>query len=250
VTTSLQNQPSPITQLPQIVDSRNINVIVSGTNYSMLINQETSVLKINIFARNTISNSQFSVEKLAVKPDEIPLPQNSVYSYVEIITDINDMDIDNATITFEIPKSWLSNADIKTVVMQRYHDNQWQSLETEQSDETNDFYIFDATSSGFSVFAVTARKEIEFGITGSCGDGTCNGNETKTNCCEDCGCEGNQTCMVNKCVGGQEKFISFIIWISILIVLVVFIRIGVAFWPKISERFSRHKTNRKFHPKK
>jgi PGF-pre-PGF domain-containing protein len=216
----------------------------------MSINKETTISRINIFAKNTISNSQFSIKKLAAKPDDIPLPQNSVYSYTEITTDISDLDINNATITFEIPKSWLNNVDLNTVVMQRYHDNQWQSLETKQSDETDGSYIFNTISPGFSVFAITAKKEITFGIMGSCGDGTCSGNETKTNCCKDCGCEGNQTCSNNQCIGEQEKVTTFVIWLLAAVASIVIIRIGVAFWPKISEKFGKHRINRKFHPKK
>ncbi|HXK18981.1 MAG TPA: hypothetical protein VNG33_14315, partial [Polyangiaceae bacterium] len=33
----------------------------------------------------------------------------------------------------------------------------------------------------------------------TCGDGTCNGSETQSTCCQDCGCQGGYTCASNTC---------------------------------------------------
>ena len=33
----------------------------------------------------------------------------------------------------------------------------------------------------------------------TCGDGTCNGTETKSTCCKDCGCSGDNVCRSNAC---------------------------------------------------
>jgi len=248
--TQNQTQPAPLAQLPQIVDSRNINVIVGGTNYSMLINKETTISQVNIYAKNTISNSQFTIKKLTAKPESVSLPKNTVYSYIEIITDIVDADINNATIIFEIPKSWLNNVNLDSVSLQRYYDSQWQSLQTKQTGETDLYYSFSAISPGFSVFAITALKEIVFGIAGSCGDGKCTGNETKVNCCKDCGCEGNLICSNNKCITEQQQATTIVIWLLAAIFLAVIIRITAAIWPNISEKLKNHQKHKKFHPKK
>lgn len=36
-------------------------------------------------------------------------------------------------------------------------------------------------------------------VTATCGDGTCNGTETKSTCCNDCGCNSGYTCVSNVC---------------------------------------------------
>jgi hypothetical protein len=33
-----------------------------------------------------------------------------------------------------------------------------------------------------------------------CGDGSCNGGETESSCCTDCGCSGGNSCQANQCV--------------------------------------------------
>jgi PGF-pre-PGF domain-containing protein len=237
-------QPTPIPQLPQITESKTITVIAAGTSQSLSINKITTLTNIEISAKNTISNAELTVTKVSSKSSEIPNPPNQVYSYVEITTDISDSDISNATITFEVEKSWLQNADRNSVTLQRYHSS-WQSLSTKFINESGSSYTYSAVSPGFSLFAITAKK-MEFSIAGTCGDGTCTGNETRTNCCKDCGCEGNKTCANNKCVGEIEKNASFVLWFLVAVAVVAIIRIIMSILPKIKGKLKQ----RRLGPKK
>ncbi|MEW6062876.1 MAG: hypothetical protein AB1571_00700 [Nanoarchaeota archaeon] len=45
--------------------------------------------------------------------------------------------------------------------------------------------------------ALTTVEGVAFG---ECGDGNCDGTETKENCCADCGCEKNYSCVDSKCM--------------------------------------------------
>jgi len=241
-------QPAPIPLLPQVTQSKTITVILANTSSSISFNKETTFTNMEIYAKNTISNSELTIKKITSKPSGIPLPSNQVYSYIEVSTDINDSDIANVTITFEISKSWLKDADLNSIILQRYNGG-WQSLPTQFINESGTSFIYKAVSPGLSVFAITARK-LEIGILGTCGDGRCTGNETKINCCRDCGCEGNQTCTENKCAGGAGSTLSILKWFLGAILLVILIRIAVLIFPELKEKFSRHKKHKKFHPHK
>ena len=233
-------QPTPIPYVP-IIESKNITVIAAGTSLSLPINKATTLSNIEIFAKNTISDSEIAIEKITSRPSDIPNPPNQVYSYIQITTSISDSDISNAKITFELTKSWLQNADKNSVMMYRYRDG-WQPLSTEFINESENSFVFSAVSPGFSLFAITAKK-MEFSIMGTCGDGACSGNETRINCCKDCGCEGNQTCDNNRCISEIEKKASMVFWFLGAVFLVILIRVLIFVLPKLKEKF-KHK---KFH---
>jgi hypothetical protein len=44
-----------------------------------------------------------------------------------------------------------------------------------------------------------------------CGDGKCEGNETKDTCCKDCGCPENKNCINNKCTQTEQQRITDLI---------------------------------------
>jgi len=61
------------------------------------------------------------------------------------------------------------------------------------------FYTDEAESRSTKLLleALTTVSGVAFG---ECGDGSCDGTETKENCCMDCGCEKNYSCVDNKCL--------------------------------------------------
>jgi PGF-pre-PGF domain-containing protein len=99
------------------------------------------------------------------KPQEVPEPasedEGDVYNYQEINTSINDSEVDLAEIDFSVNKSWVDerNRSKDDVVMKRFNNNNWKSLETRYLNETDDQYNFEASSEGFSYYAVALEDD-------------------------------------------------------------------------------------------
>ena len=91
------------------------------------------------------------------KPPQVPEEASKeVYSYQEINTSINDSEVDLAEIDFSVNKSWINerNRSREDVVMKRFSNGSWESLDTSYINSTDDEFNFEASSEGFSYYAV------------------------------------------------------------------------------------------------
>ena len=70
-----------------------------------------------------------------------------------------ESNMEDMKISFGVLKSWVRVNGIETndIRLNRYHDDEWQILETEMTGEDDDFYFFEATTPGFSPFSITAN---------------------------------------------------------------------------------------------
>nr|WP_321498094.1 PGF-pre-PGF domain-containing protein [uncultured Methanolobus sp.] len=70
-----------------------------------------------------------------------------------------ESNMEDMKISFGVLKSWVRVNGIETndIRLNRYHDDEWQVLDTEMTGEDNDFYFFEATTPGFSPFSITAN---------------------------------------------------------------------------------------------
>jgi len=112
---------------------------------------------IDVFTRATIS---FRAVELTNGPSDAPPLLAPVYKYFEIVTDLEDSNVENATIMFRVNKTWIQQNDINisTVVMHRYT-TQWNALPTVQIDEDFRYVYYEAqTPDGFSLFGVNATR--------------------------------------------------------------------------------------------
>lgn len=95
------------------------------------------------------------------RPSEVSEDAGSdVYSYQEISVDgVEDDDISESTVNFRVKKSFLEERDrsAEDVVMKRYNQG-WDELETRIDEELEDAYRFEASSTGFSYYAVALRE--------------------------------------------------------------------------------------------
>lgn len=75
-------------------------------------------------------------------------------------TNINDSDIEEAFIEFEITKSWLedNSIDKNDIRLLRYTDK-WEVLDTEITEELTDYIRYKAPTPGFSYFAIVGNPE-------------------------------------------------------------------------------------------
>jgi PGF-pre-PGF domain-containing protein len=82
--------------------------------------------------------------------------------------------IEDATVGFRVTKSWMESNSVKAsdIRLYRYSENRWNELETIVESEDDSFVYFEASTPGFSPFAISAHAE-ESGLkstTGSLSD--------------------------------------------------------------------------------
>ena len=113
------------------------------------------------------SSGQISakVEILKGVSDMVDLtPQDIVYKHLNIWVGnlgwASPNNIADPTVEFKVEKSWISQnrIDISTIRLNRYNDGNWDSLETQRTDQDSDNYYFIAKAPGFSPFAVTGKE--------------------------------------------------------------------------------------------
>ena len=91
-------------------------------------------------------------------------PSDEVYRYMDIWFGrsgyATDENIANPVIGFKVARSWIAanNIDESTIRLNRYSDENWNSLATSLINEDADYLHFESTTRGFSSFAITAEK--------------------------------------------------------------------------------------------
>ena len=135
-------------------------------------------------------------------------PPGKIFKYIDVSVfpaDARDK-IDEATIKFKVEKSWFASKDCNSssVTLFRYvgEEKEWIPLTTKKTNETSNAFFYEAKSSGFSTFAITAERN---GVSSGCGDGSCSGGESQLTCCTDCGCSVGQSCSGNVCISAGQS---------------------------------------------
>ncbi|MBW2991929.1 PGF-pre-PGF domain-containing protein [Candidatus Woesearchaeota archaeon] len=135
----------------------------AGEIASMVINSpRMSISEAEFKVLNELKYVKIRVEEIRSIPEskkaEGPVHQYSLFT----LTNINDSDIDYATIKFYVPKNWLSanNMDESEVALLRYHEGGWDELPTEFLESDLSYVYYKAESPGFSYFAVGKGSEL------------------------------------------------------------------------------------------
>jgi len=117
---------------------------------------------VNINLKNDNAHFELSINSNSERPSTVSSdPADvSVKSYLQIDKNlITNDDIDSATIDFRLSPDQISeDSSPENVVLQRYHDGSWEELETTYTGEENGQHVFEATTPGFSVFAITEKQ--------------------------------------------------------------------------------------------
>ena len=121
----------------------------------------TGIQDIILTSKKEMKNIKLTVDKLDAKPVAVSDPQKPVYRYIEIKTEnITSENLESATIKFVIEKSWFgTNYNVSSVTMMR-HTTAWTELPTTLVDQNSTHYIYEATTPGFSYFAITAQETV------------------------------------------------------------------------------------------
>jgi hypothetical protein len=98
---------------------------------------------------------------LPSKPEHLPDLANT-YQYFEITIDLEEDEIKQATVKFEVPRAWLEdNNYLKETVKLNVFAEKWAKLPTEIFEEFEDTIIFKSELKHFSYFAITASSELD-----------------------------------------------------------------------------------------
>lgn len=113
---------------------------------------------------NTTGEVKVSVKDLGrERPEKLPeaAAEQAIHNYQEINTTINDTEIEAAQIDFTVNQSWIEerNASRDNIVMKRFNNGNWSSLETQYINSTDNQLNFRASSEGFSYYAVALDEE-------------------------------------------------------------------------------------------
>ncbi|WP_363465985.1 PGF-pre-PGF domain-containing protein [Halogeometricum borinquense] len=115
------------------------------------LRNDTDSLGVNVSDSDTVPDGTPEFESQSDDAEAV--------GYLSIdVSGTTDDDIENATITFSVPAAKLAatNASSDDVTLHRYHDGEWQTLETTHLG--GDRYA--AETPGFSVFAVSMKKPL------------------------------------------------------------------------------------------
>ncbi|MBI4438905.1 PGF-pre-PGF domain-containing protein [Candidatus Woesearchaeota archaeon] len=131
----------------------------AGTSFMNIAKAAFSFRKITIEATASSPSAELSVSKLDAAPSVGAVP-GTAYQYVQVETkNIVDSVVKSAVFDFNVEKKWLSdNSFIKDqVALYRYSGGAWNELATKIVSEDTVFVSYQATSLGFSYFAVAAK---------------------------------------------------------------------------------------------
>jgi PGF-pre-PGF domain-containing protein len=120
--------------------------------------ERSSITAIHVTAgENKIPDILITVNKIAGKPSGVEDSNTSVFEYYDItLYKATDLDLADSLIDFFVPESILDQKgwNPSDIVMLRWHDGAWESLETHLIQEELDTFHYYAITPGFSYFAI------------------------------------------------------------------------------------------------
>lgn len=235
------------------------DVIYPGleTTYSPT-NANLAIAQIAVEPYSNANNVKMTLTALTQKPsDASDITGKFIFKWLSIsLENLANNNIKTATIKFKVANSWMSgnNVDENSIKLLRYSNSAWTELQTVKASKDSLDTTYQATTPGFSYFAITgtqlssqnATTNITQNLTqntttpassaqpGACGNTLCESNESQANCCADCGCPQGQECKNGTCqetapaagvsapqVSVQEASSSLLIIAAVVIIIVV-----------------------------
>ena len=121
---------------------------------------DSPIIELSILTQSLVRDSRVEIEALDGNPADILDELTDVYRYFGITSSIPDSQFKDVKIQFFITSQWLEENDAKKedIVLMRYHQGEWQELETIFVSMEGPNYIFESTTPGFSTFAIKKKS--------------------------------------------------------------------------------------------
>ncbi len=163
-TTSSTEETEEEEEEPDTIVTRTIETASPEEPISLDLGSASIPFKeLEIIVNNDLLDIEITVELLDTKPSSVETPAETIiYKYLDISVNFDDEDIDEANIDFSVPSTWISqnNIDKETVILLHYTNGAWEELETTFIEEKDNEYLYEATTSSFSYFAITAEEKV------------------------------------------------------------------------------------------
>ncbi|MBI2657312.1 PGF-pre-PGF domain-containing protein [Candidatus Woesearchaeota archaeon] len=123
-------------------------------------NANIAVTGVVVDVKNAVTSAEVKVASLTTNPIS-SAAAGKVYQYLQLTkSNIADSDASKITISFKVPKSWLSTNSVSEddVVLYRYSDSKWNALPTSKAGTDANNVMYSATTPGFSTFAIGNKE--------------------------------------------------------------------------------------------
>ncbi len=142
-----------------------IPTVSPGTAGEIAI-ENTAITRLRVHVNSSVSNMGFRVQQFASTPSGLPAADGTTHKYLNIVSHDLPVDkVDNGIITFRIENSWFTavGAGPENIILQRFNPvtELWENLPTEWTSLSSDHLYFEAQTSGFSFFAITAQAALQ-----------------------------------------------------------------------------------------
>ena len=158
---------SPITQTTKTVTSSTVSTTSSfstSAGVPVVVDVKSAPIGINqltITSTQSVSDAAVTVSQIPPAQIQISSTSGQVYQSFQILTTgINDTDISNVSIGFQVNNSWMSsnNLDPANISLYRNTNGTWIPLPTNLTSQDSQYYYFTAISPGFSNYTVLAQQ--------------------------------------------------------------------------------------------
>ena len=140
------------------------NKINAGESISMeLSNDNIAITNVATDVKNTVTSVSIEAASLKAQPSDATAASSNVYQYLQIKpVNIRDDDIIGAKISFEVTTLWLDTNKVakEDIALLRYKDNNWDILPTSIVGSSAYKIKYEATSPGFSYFAIGSKSGV------------------------------------------------------------------------------------------
>jgi len=157
-----QSSGSGSNQTQETKASQSWDTIATSTPAEMNIDKASiPVTNIKIEASESMPSVSLEVEALTAKPSDVAAPSGEIYKYLKLeAPNLNETRAKTITINFKVEKSWAdaNNIDEQTVALMRYSGGAWKAMPTSYKGSTLTHHLYNATTPGFSYFAIGGSK--------------------------------------------------------------------------------------------
>jgi PGF-pre-PGF domain-containing protein len=126
------------------------------------------VTGMNVTTRESMDYSMAVLTSTDAAPGS-PAFDGRAVGYLNVAHSFADADVERATVTVRVAAERFEDTDLapRDTTVYRYHDGEWQTLDTRVVGQDDDSYVLEAETPGFSVFAVGVRDADVVRVSGA-----------------------------------------------------------------------------------